>query len=167
MGWIGVDFDGTLSEYHGFIGRCKFGPPVPVMLDRVKRWINEGKEVRIMTARAHDPKEIIGVQNWCEEHGLPRLEVTFVKDSSMIELWDDRAYRVEKNTGRNMSETPDYSHMMANQILNQRAELHKLNRAVERKNYSMRGLRAECARLKELLDANGIESKRELDSVAK
>lgn len=103
-GWIGVDFDGTLSEYHGYVPGGMFGPPIPAMMERVRAWVAEGSAVRIMTARAADPDEARRVQDWLESHGLPRLPVTDRKDYSMIELWDDRAVAVEFNTGRRMSD---------------------------------------------------------------
>jgi len=49
-GWIGVDFDCTLAEYHGWNGG-ELGPPIPAMVERVKAWLAEGREVRIFTAR--------------------------------------------------------------------------------------------------------------------
>lgn len=99
--WIGVDLDGTLAHYDGWRGVEHIGDPVPRMLERVREWLAQDREVRIFTARVSaEPEEnrrIIG--DWCERHGLPRLAVTNVKDFGMIELWDDRAYRVEANTG--------------------------------------------------------------------
>lgn len=101
--WIGIDFDGTLSqdigEYdaHGF---AKPGPPVPLMLERVKRWIAEKRNVKLLSARAADAANVQIVQDWLHEHGLPSLPVTRVKDSKMIALYDDRAITVERNTGR-------------------------------------------------------------------
>lgn len=51
-GWIGVDFDGTLADYsQGWRGAGHLGAPVPLMLDRVKRWLAEGRQVRVFTAR--------------------------------------------------------------------------------------------------------------------
>ncbi|MEI8285241.1 MAG: hypothetical protein WCG52_09650, partial [bacterium] len=51
-GWIGVDLDGTLAE---FIGDMSFiGEPIMPMLNRVKTWLANGREVRIFTARAAD-----------------------------------------------------------------------------------------------------------------
>jgi hypothetical protein len=103
-GWIGVDLDGTLAEYHGRISIEHIGAPVPAMLERVKAWLEEGIEVRIFTARVSHPRRrrqaarVIG--DWCENHGLPRLPVTNAKDFDMVELWDDRAVRVETNSGR-------------------------------------------------------------------
>ena len=112
-GWIAVDFDGTLAEYDGWKGD-QLGEPVQPMLDRVRKWIDEGKEVRIFTARVGatgltvgthaDDKDFamsqrILIQDWCEKHGLPRLKVTATKDFGMTELWDDRAVQVEMNKG--------------------------------------------------------------------
>lgn len=103
-GWIGVDLDGTLAHYDKWRGVGHVGEPVPVMLERVKRWLLEGREVRIFTARiAAPPAEVrfflLEFSAWCAKHGLPQLQVTNVKDFQMIELWDDRAVQVIPNTG--------------------------------------------------------------------
>ncbi len=50
-GWIGVDLDGTLAEYHGWVSEQHIGAPVPVMVERAKAWVARGVEVRIFTAR--------------------------------------------------------------------------------------------------------------------
>ena len=39
------------------------------------------------------------IHEWCETHGLPRLDVANVKGIAMAELWDDRTIRVVPNTG--------------------------------------------------------------------
>lgn len=100
-GWIGVDLDGTLALHHGS-GIGDVGAPILPMLARVKRWIEEGEEVRIVTARADPdcPEQIGIVQDWLESHGLPRLDITNAKDFCMVALYDDRAVQVEPNTGR-------------------------------------------------------------------
>ena len=104
-GWIGVDLDATLARYDGWMGIGHVGDPVPAMLARVKRWVfDEDREVRIFTARVSvsepDRTEVVRIiQDWCEQHGLPRLSVTNVKDFGMIELWDDRAVQVLPNEG--------------------------------------------------------------------
>lgn len=101
MGWIGVDLDGTLAEYHGWKpGNPSIGAPIPAMVSRVLDWCNAGKDVRIFTARASAPELIPDVIAWCKEHLGRELPVTNVKDFSMIELYDDRAIQVEMNTGR-------------------------------------------------------------------
>lgn len=99
-GWIAVDLDGTLAEYAGWQGPQNIGKPVPLMMERVKAWLAQGKTVKIFTARAYLPEQIPFVHTWLKENGLPELEVTNVKDFGMIELWDDRCVQVEPNTGR-------------------------------------------------------------------
>lgn len=103
-GWIGVDLDGTLAEYHGWRGIEHIGAPVQAMLERVRSWVAAGQEIKIFTARVSgQPYEAslarLHIQDWLQTHGLPRLEVTNVKDFRMTELWDDRAVRVVFNTG--------------------------------------------------------------------
>jgi hypothetical protein len=105
-GWIGVDFDGTLAEYDHWEGPLKFGAPIAPMVERVKRWRAEGREVRIFTARACEAREenfpeiLAALEAWSQEHIGEVLPVTCVKDFGMEELWDDRAVSVEPNTGR-------------------------------------------------------------------
>lgn len=97
--WIGVDLDGTLAEYNGQMG-ASIGDPIPSMVSRVKNWLKAGQEVRIFTARASDPQHRQAVLDWLKQHGLEKFGVTNVKDFDMIQLWDDKARRVEKNKGR-------------------------------------------------------------------
>lgn len=97
--WIGVDLDGTLAEATAWQGIEHIGPPVPLMLRRVKAWVDKGLCVKIMTARAGDPLGVTATQQWLAAQGLPALEVTDRKDFGMIELWDDRAIQVVQNTG--------------------------------------------------------------------
>lgn len=109
-GWIGVDLDGTLAEYHGWQGLGHIGLPVPQMVKIVKGWLAAGKEVRIFTARVYAPPNdaqrqleaaysLIAIRGWCVEHLGKALPVTCQKDFGMIELWDDRAVAVQTNTG--------------------------------------------------------------------
>lgn len=102
-GWIGVDLDGTLAEYHGFKGPTEIGKPIPEMVDRVKRWLAEDRDVRIFTARVSVPHQKAAatraIEAWCQEHLGQKLPITNCKDYGMIESWDDRATEVRKNTG--------------------------------------------------------------------
>lgn len=106
-GWIGVDLDGTLAHYDKWRGIEHIGEPVPAMLERVKVWLAEGREVRIFTARIaeDDPEVFRVVREWCLVHTGHPLPITCVKDFGMIELWDDRCVQIEKNTGRRL-DTP-------------------------------------------------------------
>jgi hypothetical protein len=98
-GWIGVDFDGTLAEYHGWQGPTTFGEPILPMLMRVKGWIGRGVKVKIFTARADNTASIKAIHEWLAKYNIPPLEVTNQKDFGMIELWDDRCVQVIPNTG--------------------------------------------------------------------
>lgn len=116
--WIGVDFDGTLAHYsEGDI--WTLGAPIPRMVERVKDWLREGKEVRIVTARvgacgavsnqAEDSVEFATAQarlvrQWCQEHLGQSLRVTATKDFLMRQLWDDRAVQVIEGTGETVQE---------------------------------------------------------------
>lgn len=115
MGWIGVDLDGTLAEYNGW-NNGTIGEPVIPMLKRVIKWLEDGKDVRIMTARVGrgegrsqesgrwadddfiaEQKEKI--QLWCLKHLGKILPITHEKDFLMETLWDDRAVQIIPNTG--------------------------------------------------------------------
>ena len=122
-GWIGVDLDGTIAQYDGWKSATHIGAPVPVMLARVKQWIEEGKEVRIFTARVFPLNQCImpdtilavtstsnesrdsaiasvkAIQQWCKIHLGRVIPITNVKDYGMITLYDDRAVQVVENTG--------------------------------------------------------------------
>lgn len=125
-GWIGVDFDGTLAHYTGWVAADHCGAPIAPMVDRVKAWLAEGREVRIFTARIYPITQVIRVgnldyvtppagvnkeryaqacqaavciQDYCHEHIGVVLPITCVKDYGMVELWDDRAVQVHPNLG--------------------------------------------------------------------
>lgn len=108
-GWIGVDLDGTLAKYDGWVSEKYIGEPIPLMVARVKYWLHEGKDVRIFTARiaqaeGNKAKLPVGdivkvIYDWCEKHIGQILPVVCCKDFGMIELWDDRCVQVEPNTG--------------------------------------------------------------------
>lgn len=100
QGWIGVDLDGTLARYDGWIGPEYIGDPIPEMLERVKAWIKEGITVKIFTARCSVPEQVKPIAGWLEKHGIGGLEITNIKDRSMLELWDDNCVQVIKNTGK-------------------------------------------------------------------
>lgn len=99
--WIGVDLDGVLARSTSWQGYNHIGEPIPRMMRRIRRWLREGKIIKIFTSRAEIGK--IGTQpirRWLRKHNLPQLEITSIKDSGMVELWDDLAVRVEENTGK-------------------------------------------------------------------
>lgn len=115
-GWIGVDFDRTLATRE-HDGGPEMGEPVQPMVDRVTKWLKEGRRVKIFTARVsgyHQPVGVDGdmmraeeqatrIHDWCIEHFGQPLEITCIKDSYCKEIWDDIAVAVEENTGRQLS----------------------------------------------------------------
>ena len=106
-GWIGVDLDGCLAHYGEWKGPEVIGKPIKKMADRLRKWIKEGREVRIMTARVSSMypdyqtnEKVIKdwlIENFGEEFG--DIEITNEKDGLMVELWDDRCVQVIPNTG--------------------------------------------------------------------
>lgn len=104
-GWIGVDLDGTLAFYDGWMGHTHVGKPIPKMVERVKKWIEEGITVRVFTARVSggtfDERNEVrkAISEWTALHIGRSLEATATKDYEMCMLYDDRAVHVEHNTG--------------------------------------------------------------------
>ncbi len=102
-GWIGVDLDGTLARYDGWSAPGDIGPPIPLMLNRVKMWVDKGADVRIFTARVSNPEQEViarlAIEAWCLTYIGKVLPITCKKDYQMIVLYDDRCVRVEHNTG--------------------------------------------------------------------
>lgn len=106
-----VDLDGTLAYYDHFVDDYHIGKPIPKMVEKVKTWLNEGKNVKIFTARVsnvfpdRDIESITKfIQDWVEIHIGKRLEVTCIKDSLAVEIYDDRAITIVKNTGMTLEE---------------------------------------------------------------
>lgn len=130
-GWLGVDLDGTLAQYEKFVAPDNIGEPIPLMVERVKKWLSQGRQVKIFTARvypyaidkqqrAEGCKEQVycrqwvdsykayhAIQEWCEKHLGQTLEITCVKDYHMYLLYDDRAKQVIPNTGELVEEQLD------------------------------------------------------------
>lgn len=117
-GHILVDMDGTLFEYHTWTKWNEFGPPIPLMVNRVLAWIAEEKDVRIFTARMPLPQDEMveqtcyktgekfngvmmkkAIADHCEASFGHRLRSQCYKDYHTTEIWDDRAIGVVANLG--------------------------------------------------------------------
>lgn len=103
-GWMGVGLDGTLAEWHGWQGIDHIGAPVPSIVTKVKQWLKDEREVRVVTARVnpkwHDSdaaREVI--VKWCLDVFDTELPVTCELDPQMVEFWDTRVVRVIANKG--------------------------------------------------------------------
>jgi hypothetical protein len=99
-GWIGVDLDGTLAYYDEFRGDDHVGAPIEPMVRQVRKWIAEGKDVRIFTARKPHP----AIRKFSHDNFGKILPVTNVKDHKMQALYDDRAVGIKRNSGEPFSE---------------------------------------------------------------
>ena len=113
IGWIGVDLDGTLALTCS--NTREIGAPIAPMLARVHDWLDQGLEVRIVTARVGASGVVLRdgtvddqrnaerqralIDAWCVEHVGQSLPITASKDIRMLELWDDRAVQVVTNAG--------------------------------------------------------------------
>ena len=96
------------------------GLPIRPMVLRVKRWLSEGRDVRIFTARVDGgeaaslvgiPEKVVSrfrnvaevrsvIERWCYLYLGRVLPITNIKDFAMTELWDDRAIQVLHNKGK-------------------------------------------------------------------
>lgn len=113
-GWIGVDWDRTMVEYHtnpqGY-NALEHGAFLWPMVQRVKNWLAEGREVRIFTARASGfdlsteegraglAAVVASIQAKLGEAGIQPLDVTCEKDYKCDQIWDDIAVSMRPNTG--------------------------------------------------------------------
>jgi hypothetical protein len=111
--WIGIDLDGTLAKTDDALwsahGLNYVGEPVEKMVNRVKQWLAQGIEVRIVTARvSREDKNNQAVRRpivaWCIYHIGRELPITNEKDYDMVLLYDDRARQVVENTGEIVGE---------------------------------------------------------------
>lgn len=98
MGWVGFDFDGTLATHKP--GQQELGTPIAPTCELVRKYLDSGYEVRIVTARATHKQWNLDIRAWCKREFGVDLEVTDRKDFNMLLLYDDRAIAVEPNTGR-------------------------------------------------------------------
>lgn len=97
-GWYGFDLDGTLAKYDGWKGIDHIGEPVKPMVELIKRMHDEGKVVKIMTARVA-PKEKPETKpnpymtgNWCIES--PDTQTWALKGEwTPLEFIQDWCYR--------------------------------------------------------------------------
>jgi hypothetical protein len=112
-GFIGVDFDCTLATYTKGTSPEDMGKPIKPMVDRVKSWIKEGKDVRIFSARGKDSYP--AMRRWMKEHLGVILPITNIKEPTMVAFYDDKAIAIEANIGE------PYSQENENEVL-ERAE---------------------------------------------
>lgn len=97
-GWYGFDLDGTLAKYDGWKGIDHIGDPVVPMVKLIRQMHDEGKVVKIMTARVA-PKENPETKpnpyrtgNWCIQE--PDVQTWALKDEwTPLEFIQEWCYR--------------------------------------------------------------------------
>lgn len=116
--WIGIDLDGTLARYEYYPETFTpemIGEPIPAMLERAKKMLDDGIDVRIITARVgpHDEaypdgrridtewvaRSRAAIEAWCIKHFGRVLPITATKDYAMVAFYDDRAIQIVHNAG--------------------------------------------------------------------
>lgn len=103
--WIGFDLDGTLAAVEDCSPPFPIGKPLPRMMARVFELLDAGVDVKIFTARANDPGQVVRVNAWLDAQGIGHLPVTATKDFMMIRCFDDRAIQVLSSADKLLSET--------------------------------------------------------------
>lgn len=122
-GWYGFDLDGTLAVYDKWKGIDHIGEPVKPMVDLIKKMHDDGKVVKILTARIAPHKLEDGtvgesyitvpdgeggvtrtyahqfINDWCHFNLGFIPEIVYQKDHLMLELYDDRVKQVVPNEG--------------------------------------------------------------------
>lgn len=83
-----IDFDGTLSEYHGWRGLTEVGPPLP---QARKACILLARTFKLICFTTRAPEV---VEPWLRQHGFPEMEVTNVKKPAHV-IVDDRVVLFE------------------------------------------------------------------------
>lgn len=122
-GWYGFDLDGTLAVYDKWKGIDHIGEPVTPMVNLIKKMHDDGKVVKILTARIAPHKLEDGtvgesyitipdgeggatrnyahqfINDWCHFNLGFIPEIVYQKDHLMLELYDDRVKQVVPNEG--------------------------------------------------------------------
>ncbi len=109
LGWIGVDLDGTLFEYHQWVGwnvwdirivTARVGLPIRKHGADVLHVCDEPTSFcRVTGQKFSDRDMILAISEHCIKHLEFVLPVQCYKDVHMTELWDDRAVQMVPNTG--------------------------------------------------------------------
>ena len=121
--YVLFDLDGTLAVYDKWKGIDHIGEPVKPMVDLIKKMHDEGKVVKILTARIAPRKLEDGtvgesyitvpdgeggvtrtyahqfINDWCHFNLGFIPEIVYQKDHLMLELYDDRVKQVVPNEG--------------------------------------------------------------------
>lgn len=96
-GWIGFDFDRTISVRNSGDSLLVLGKPIVKLIEKIKEYQKNGRKVKILTAR--DESQFPLIISWLAEQGIIGVEVTNKKDKRMDIFFDDKAVGVIENLG--------------------------------------------------------------------
>lgn len=100
--WVGYDLDRTLVAYDGWLGADHIGDDQSLVCERMARDLLDGKRVKIFTARCSDETGLNSIMSidyitaWSWIKFGVKLEVTNVKDTRCVKIYDDIAINVNK-----------------------------------------------------------------------
>ncbi len=123
-GQIGFDLDSSLAFYDHWRGATHIGEPIKPAVDLAKKYMDEGWEVIIFTARVA-PEEGIdliaqrkAIQEWTKRVFGKSLKVTCIKGREIVHYFDDRATGLQPNTGKLLSNPEIQPHPFPNGMPN-------------------------------------------------
>lgn len=102
VSWVGYDLDNTLVYYDGWQGADHIGEDAALVCEKMARDLVDGKRVKIFTARVSEETGINAmlsrdyISAWCWIKFGVKLEITNVKDSRCVRIYDDLAINVNK-----------------------------------------------------------------------
>ena len=107
-----IDFDGTLAKEVKPYDNKVAGPPIKSTINLVKKFMKDNEKIVIFTSRvcrtAHTTLEIRYARKlisaWCKQY-LGRVFPITAEKHPRFEYWDNKAHRVETNTGRILAQS--------------------------------------------------------------
>lgn len=114
-----IDLDGTLATQLIPHDPKVIGPPIPKMLALVKKWIKDGEKIVIFTSRVSPSNHTVLqiryarklISAYCKQYLGKVFPITSDKNSQ-FEIWDNKAHRVETNTGRILAKAKEKAYQL-------------------------------------------------------
>jgi len=98
---IAVDFDGTLLDQNNIPAGGRMGPPTQGALAWINRWVAEGHQIVIFTARAVNKPEVYqAVEDWLRHFQVPYHGITNIKQPYFAAMIDNQAIEFQGDWGR-------------------------------------------------------------------
>src|SRR3990167_6669477 len=95
---LSIDFDGVIHKYskRWYDGTC-YDEPVEGAIDALKKFIDNGFRIKILSARAQNKRQIENIKEWFLKYGLlkkylKKIEISNIKTHAIAYI-DDRSIR--------------------------------------------------------------------------